>query len=111
MAISAGTMIMMTGTAIEALKASLVSFFGGSAVVAGAALIAVGVAAKAGLSALASSGGKSQRQASVSGGSFLGAKDYESRSEMVTVQVEGKLKGSDIYISNQKEAQRRRNGF
>lgn len=111
MAISAGTMIMMTGTAIEALKASLVSFFGGSAIVAGAALVAVGVAAKAGLAALASSGGKSQRQASVSGGSFLGAKDYESRSEMVTVQVEGKLKGSDIYISNQKEAQRRRNGF
>lgn len=111
MAISAGTMIMMTGTAIEALKASLVGFFGGSAIVAGAALVAVGVAAKAGLAALASSGGKSQRQASVSGGSFLGAKDYESRSEMVTVQVEGKLKGSDIYISNQKEAQRRRNGF
>lgn len=111
MAISAGTMIMMTGTAIEALKASLVSFFGGSAIVAGAALVAVGVAAKAGLAALASSGGKSQRQASVSGGSFLGAKDYESRSEMVTVQVEGKLKGSDIYISNQKEATRRRNGF
>ena len=54
MAISAGTMIMMTGTAIEALKASLVSFFGGSAVVAGAALIAVGVAAKAGLSAMLS---------------------------------------------------------
>ena len=111
MAISAGTMIMMTGTAIEALKASLVSFFGGSAIVAGAALVAVGVAAKAGLAALASSGGKSQRQASVSGGSFLGAKDYESRSEMVTVQVEGKLKGSDIYISNQKEATRRKNGF
>ena len=111
MAISAGTMIMMTGTAIEALKDSLVSFFGGSAIVAGAALVAVGVAAKAGLAALASSGGKSQRQASVSGGSFLGAKDYESRSEMVTVQVEGKLKGSDIYISNQKEATRRRNGF
>ena len=111
MAISAGTMIMMTGTAIEALKASLVSFFGGSAIVAGAALVAVGVAAKAGLAALASSGGKSQRSASVSGGSFLGAKDYESRSEMVTVNVEGKIKGSDIYISNQKEAQRRRNGF
>ena len=111
MAISAGTMIMMTGTAIEALKASLVSFFGGSAIVAGAALVAVGVAAKAGLAALASSGGKSQRQASVSGGSFLGAKDYESRSEMVTVQVEGKIKGQDIYFANQKEATRRRNGF
>ena len=112
MAISAGTMIMMTGTAIEALKASLVSFFGGSAIVAGAALVAVGVAAKAGLAALASGGGSSGgKSASVSGGSFLGAKDYESRSEMVTVQVEGKLKGSDIYFANQKEAQRRRNGF
>lgn len=112
MAISAGTMIMMTGTAIEALKASLVSFFGGSAIVAGAALVAVGVAAKAGLAALASGGGSGgQKSASVSGGSFLGAKDYESRSEMVTVQVEGKIKGQDIYFANQKEATRRRNGF
>ena len=83
-----------------------------AAIPVGAALIAVGVAAKAGLAALGSGGGGGgAKSASVSGGSFLGAKDYESRSEMVTVNVEGKIKGSDIYISNQKEAQRRRNGF
>lgn len=112
LAIELGVIILMSSKAITALMAALSNPFTAPAGIAiGAALIAVGVAAKAGLAALASSGGKSQRQASVSGGSFLGAKDYESRSEMVTVQVEGKLKGSDIYISNQKEATRRRNGF
>ena len=113
LAIELGVIILMSSKAITALMAALSNPLTAPAGIAiGAALIAVGVAAKAGLAALASGGGSSGgKSASVSGGSFLGAKDYESRSEMVTVQVEGKLKGSDIYISNQKEAQRRRNGF
>lgn len=113
LAIELGVIILMSSKAITALMAALSNPLTAPAGIAiGAALIAVGVAAKAGLAALASGGGSGgQKSASVSGGSFLGAKDYESRSEMVTVQVEGKLKGSDIYISNQKEATRRRNGF
>ena len=113
LAIELGVIILTSSKAITALMAALSNPLTAPAGIAiGAALIAVGVAAKAGLAALASGGGSGgQKSASVSGGSFLGAKDYESRSEMVTVQVEGKLKGSDIYISNQKEAQRRRNGF
>ena len=113
LAIELGVIILMSSKAITALMAALSNPFTAPAGIAiGAALIAVGVAAKAGLAALAGGGGSSGgKSASVSGGSFLGAKDYESRSEMVTVQVEGKLKGSDIYISNQKEATRRRNGF
>lgn len=113
LAIELGVIILTSSKAITALMAALSNPLTAPAGIAiGAALIAVGVAAKAGLAALASGGGSGgTKSASVSGGSFLGAKDYESRSEMVTVQVEGKLKGSDIYISNQKEAQRRRNGF
>ena len=113
LAIELGVIILMSSKAITALMAALSNPLTAPAGIAiGAALIAVGVAAKAGLAALAGGGGSGGgKSASVSGGSFLGAKDYESRSEMVTVQVEGKLKGSDIYISNQKEATRRRNGF
>ena len=113
LAIELGVIILMSSKAIMALMAALSNPLTAPAGIAiGAALIAVGVAAKAGLAALAGGGGSGGgKSASVSGGSFLGAKDYESRSEMVTVQVEGKLKGSDIYISNQKEATRRRNGF
>lgn len=113
LAIELGVIILTSSKAIAALMAALSNPLTAPAGIAiGAALIAVGVAAKAGLAALASGGGSGgTKSASVSGGSFLGAKDYESRSEMVTVSVEGKIKGSDIYISNQKEAQRRRNGF
>ena len=113
LAIELGVIILMSSKAITALMAALSNPFTAPAGIAiGAALIAVGVAAKAGLAALAGGGGSGGgKSASVSGGSFLGAKDYESRSEMVTVQVEGKIKGQDIYFANQKEAQRRRNGF
>lgn len=113
LAIEIGVLILMSSKAITALMAALSNpLLAPAAIPIGAALIAVGVAAKAGLAALGSGGGGGgAKSASVSGGSFLGAKDYESRSEMVTVNVEGKIKGSDIYISNQKEAQRRRNGF
>ena len=113
LAIEIGVLILMSSKAITALMAALSNPLTAPAGIAiGAALIAVGVAAKAGLAALASGGGSGgQKSASVSGGSFLGAKDYESRSEMVTVQVEGKIKGQDIYFANQKEATRRRNGF
>lgn len=53
--IQLGTSIVLQGKAIEALKASLVGFFGGFAIAAGVALIAAGAALKA----IASKGGKS----------------------------------------------------
>ena len=110
MAIAAGTIIMTTGTAIEALRTALTTFLGVGAIAAGGILIGVGVAAKAGLSALASSGGGGGKQASVSGGNFVPNNTFmENRA--VTVQVEGRIKGNDIYISNSKESNRRNNGF
>ena len=56
MAISAGTLIMLTGEGIESLKAGLIGFFGGAPIAAGAVLLGFGIAAKAGLKAIA--GGK-----------------------------------------------------
>ena len=99
MAIKAGTLIMMSGEAIQALKESFIGFFGGSAVVAGAALVAVGVAAKAGLAAIgnrgASAGSVSRYGAE---GSTYGGAGGVSTAEL-TVNVVGTVKGSDIILS------------
>lgn len=73
MAIQLGMIIVASGKAIEALKASLVGFFGGSAIIAGAALIAVGAAAKGAIRGLAS-GGRS------GGGSAVTAQGPTARS-------------------------------
>jgi len=110
LAIKAGTIILTSGIAIDGLKKALLSLNGPVAIAAGAALIAVGVAAKAGLAALAGGGGSSSKQASVSGGSFTPNNSY-MQERAVTVQVEGRIKGNDIYISNSKESNRRNNGF
>lgn len=100
MAIKAGTLIMMSGTAIEALKESLTNFFGGSAVVAGAALVAVGIAAKAGLAAIGNRGAGATAVSSYSSsGSPYGAGGISS-AELV-VRVEGEVKGSSIILSGQ----------
>ena len=110
LAIKAGTIILTSGIAIDGLKKALLSLNGPVAIAAGAALIAVGVAAKAGLAALAGGGGSSSKQASVSGGSFTTNNSY-MQERALTVQVEGRIKGNDIYISNSKESNRRNNGF
>ena len=62
------------------------------------------------MAALAGGGGGGSKQASVSGGSFTPNNSY-MQERAVTVQVEGRIKGNDIYISNSKESNRRNNGF
>ncbi|MBQ2177735.1 MAG: phage tail length tape measure family protein, partial [Oscillospiraceae bacterium] len=57
MAISAGVIVSGLGEAIQAMKTSLTTLQGPVAIAAGAALIAAGVAAKAGLAAIARNGG------------------------------------------------------
>ena len=101
MAIKAGTLIMMSGTAIEALKESLIGFFGGNAVLAGAALVAVGVAAKAGLAAIGNRGASGSTVSSYSS-SGVGYGGYGGvQSAELVVRVEGTVKGSDIILSGQ----------
>lgn len=98
MAIRAGTLIMMSGTAIEALKDSLIGFFGDSAVLAGAALIGVGMAAKAGLAAIGNqgAGATGMTRYGADGGSAYGTGTISSE---LTVNVVGTIHGSDIILS------------
>ena len=98
MAIRAGTLIMMSGTAIEALKDSLIGFFGDNAVLAGAALIGVGMAAKAGLAAIGNQGAGATgvTRYGADGGSAYGTGTISSE---LTVNVVGTIHGSDIILS------------
>ena len=105
-AISAGTIILTTGEALEALKTALIDLFGGGAqgaAIAGAALIAVGVAAKAGLAAIATTGGSGS---SSSGGNYTYTGGYgvtpaavNSVPSELNIVVTGELKGQDIALS------------
>lgn len=99
MAITAGTLIMFTGDAIEALKYGLTSFLGVGPIVAGAALVGVGIAAKAGLKALVSNRGSGSTGSTntYSGG----AGGMQVATIDTVIKVEGVIKGNDIYISNQ----------
>lgn len=100
MAIRAGTLIMMSGAAIDALKDSLVTFFGGSAIFAGGALVAVGLAAKAGLAAIGNKGAGATgiTRYGGDGGSAYGAGTITKE---LTVNVVGTIHGSDIILSGE----------
>ena len=112
MAIKAGTIILTAGLGIDALKKALMSLTGPVAIAAGAALIGVGVAAKAGLSALASGGGGgSSRQSSVSGGSFVDSNSFTTRQNEIKVTGQLYGKGSDLYAVVETETSRRKRGF
>jgi hypothetical protein len=112
MAITAGTIIMTTGEAIERLKKSLLGFNGIGAIAAGAILVGIGVAARAGLSAIASSGGSSgsssysPNTSFSGGGSYSGASSqygYASyRAQSVDVNVTGRISGQDIVLASNK---------
>ncbi len=98
--IKAGEMIMAQGIATEAFKKSLASLNGYAAIAAGAALIAAGAAAKAGLAAIAKAG-SSTAVSSASTSATASGETQKIRSE-ITIYVSGKLSGSDIVISGQK---------
>lgn len=101
MAVQEGKILVASGLGIEAVKKALESLNGVAAIAAGAALIAVGTAAKAGLSALASNGGGGATTATsgyTGGGSAVTA---AIKSEM-TIYVTGKISGNDIEISGQR---------
>lgn len=111
-AITAGTIIMTTGEAIESLKKSLFGFNGISAIAAGAILVGIGVAARAGLSAIASSGGNSGSSSYSPNTSFSGGSSYSGassqygyasyRAQSVDVNVTGRISGQDIVLASDK---------
>lgn len=105
-AIAAGLLIMTTGKGIEALKTSLIDFFGGSAIVAGAALIAVGVAAKAGLASIGRNGARgaggygNNSVTSYSGGYGVNGNNYAQATSAYTLTTT--LKGQDLLLAIQR---------
>ena len=102
-AISAGTLIMTTGKGLKALKTALLDLFGGgpyAAIFAGGALIAAGVAAKAGLAAIVNNGaagaGGGSDSYSYAGGYGVTLPQGTGQMELVgTVTV----KGQDLQIA------------
>lgn len=100
--IEAGLLIMTTGKGVEALRDSLATGLatgGISAIAAGAALMAVGAAAKVGLAAI----GRGQSAGSTATTSAAAATNTtQTINSELTITVQGTLKGSDIVISGQR---------
>lgn len=101
MAVQEGKILVASGLGIEAIQKALESLNGVPAIAAGAALIAVGTAAKSGLAALAKSGAGSTSV--TAGGDYGGGTSVsrDLRTEM-TIYVTGKMSGNDIEIAGQR---------
>lgn len=100
MAIQEGKILMASGVGIEAIKKALESLNGVAAIAAGAALIAVGAAAKSGLAALAQNGASSGYASTYTGGS--GGSQSQTIATEMTIYVDGRISGRDIVLSGQK---------
>jgi hypothetical protein len=104
MAISAGVIISGLGEAIQAMKTSLTTLQGPVAIAAGAALIAAGVAAKAGLAAIARNGGSGSTSGSA-GNPYTYAGGYGAAAAGAgyggQIELSGSVtvKGQDIQIA------------
>lgn len=101
MAVKEGEILIAEGLGVEACKAALESLNGYAAIAAGAALVAIGVAAKAGLQALAGNGGSSSYATTYSGASSAGNQTQLIETEL-TIYVKGEIDGSNILLSGQR---------
>lgn len=101
MAVKQGEILIAQGIGVEACKKALESLNGYAAIAAGVALVAIGTAAKAGLAALASTGGGSSAASTYQGSATSSTQTQMIESEL-TVYVEGRISGSDILLSGQR---------
>ena len=101
MAVKQGEILIAQGIGVEACKEALERLDGCAAIAAGVALVAIGTAAKAGLAALASTGGGSSAASTYQGSSVSSTQTQMIESEL-TVYVEGRISGSDILLSGQR---------
>lgn len=106
-AIKAGMLIIAQGAAVEAFKKSLLSLQGAAAIAAGATLIAVGVAAKAGLAAIGSGSTASSGSSSYSSVSAGSSYAPVMEPQELTIHVDGRISGSDIVLSADRERNKR----
>ena len=100
-AIKEGEILIAEGIGVEACKKALESLNGYAAIAAGVALVAIGTAAKAGLAALAQTGGGNSAASTYQGSSVQNTQTTMIESEL-TVHVEGRISGSDIVLSGQR---------
>lgn len=101
MAVQEGEILIAEGIGVEACKKALESLNGWAAIAAGATLVAIGAAAKSGLSALANRGSSGTSTSTSVSASSSGTSTQQIESEM-TIYVEGRISGSDIVISGQR---------
>ena len=101
LAIKEGEIILASGVAIKGLREALSKLDPIAGIAAGAALIAVGAAAKSGLAALAKSGAGSTAVSTAGDYGGGGTVAQSIKSEM-TIYVTGKISGNDIEISGQR---------
>lgn len=102
MAIRMGEIVVAEGIAMEAAKKAFANPF--TAIAAGAALIAIGAAAKAGLEAVARGGTATSATSSAAygGGASSASAIAQNVETELTIHVEGRLSGSDIVLAGQK---------
>ena len=108
--ISAGMLILTTGTAVEALRETLLAGLatgGAAAIAAGVGLVAVGAAAKLGLAAIGSGRGSTHSAATTTTSSIANSDTQTINSEL-TIYVKGTLSGSDILLAGERTINSRR---
>lgn len=109
--VAAGTLIMVTGKGVEALRTALTNFLGIPAIAAGAVMVALGTAAKAGLAAIGNSAGRTatagaSNYTSYSGGYGVNPNNYSHQNNNYTLTTT--LKGSDLLLAIEREQNNKR---
>jgi hypothetical protein len=95
-----GAMIMAEGLAMEAFKKSFKNPY--AAIAAGAALMAIGSVVSAGLQRLTANPMGGGSGASYGGAGSYGSSELANYENTLTIEVTGKISGSDIVISGNK---------
>lgn len=96
-----GEMLIAEGIAISAFKKALTNLDPAIAIGAGVALLALGAALKSGIKSLAG-GGAGTGTSSYTGGGSYGSNPELNYESTLTVEVVGRLSGSDIVLAGQK---------
>lgn len=96
-----GEMLIAEGIAISAFKKALTDLDPAIAIGAGVALLALGAALKSGIKSLAG-GGAGAGTSSYTGGGSYGSNPELNYESTLTVEVVGRLSGSDIILAGQK---------
>lgn len=97
-----GEMLIAEGIAISAFKKALTDLDPAVAIGAGVALLAMGAALKSGIQKLGANAGGGGATSSYTGGGSYGSNPELNYESTLTVEVVGKLNGSDIFLSGQK---------